>query len=179
MTEILDFPVIGELHVAGLTRKELEAQIQKKLEPAFSNEHPIITIRFTNYDVNILGEVVRPGKYSSKNDRLTIFEGLALAGDLTIYGRRDNVKVLREKADGSKILLFVNLSDKNIVNSPAYYLEQNDVLYVEHQQIKVQIFHHQFRRNINGVCFIHPYFPGQSGSQYSQVITLIDSAYEN
>ena len=127
----IDFPILGKLMVAGNTRKELEAQIQKKLEPAFSNEHPVITIRIINYDVDFLGEVVRPGRYSSENDRLTIFDGLAMAGDMTIYGKRDNVKVLRENIDGSKTLLIVDLNDKNIFNSPAYYLEQNDIVYVE------------------------------------------------
>ena len=127
----IDFPVLGKIKVEGLTRKELEALLQKKLAPAFSKETPIITIRFTNYSVNILGEVLKPGKYETTNDRLTIFEGLALAGDMTIYGRRDNVKVLRENADGSKEYITVNLNDKNVIYSPAYYLEQNDVVYVE------------------------------------------------
>lgn len=127
----IDFPVIGRIPVTGLTIKELETQIQKKLEPAFSKVHPVITIRITNYSVNILGEVARPGKYYCTNNRLTIFEGLALAGDMTMYGRRDNVKVLRESIDGSKKFIEVNLNDKNIINSPAYNLEQNDVVYVE------------------------------------------------
>jgi polysaccharide export outer membrane protein len=127
----INFPVFGKINVAGLTRKELESVLQKKLAPAFTKESPIITIRFINYTVNILGEVTKPGKFETTNDRLTIFEGLALAGDLTIYGRRDNVKVLREKLDGSKEYITVNLMDKNIIFSPAYYLEQNDVVYVE------------------------------------------------
>lgn len=127
----IDFPLIGKFHVAGLTRKELEEKIQKEIEPSFSKERPIITIRIINYSVNILGEVSRPGKYTTTNDRLTIFEGLALAGDMTIYGKRDNVKVIRENIDGSKTCIFANLNDKNIILSPAYYLEQNDVVYVE------------------------------------------------
>ena len=127
----IEFPMLGKLRVAGLTRSEVENMLHKKLESAFTKESPIITIRFTNYSVNILGEVQRPGRFETINDRLTIFEGLALAGDLTIYGRRDNVKVLREKADGSKEYITLNLSDKNIIYSPAYYLEQNDVVYVE------------------------------------------------
>ena len=127
----IEFPVFGKIKVAGLTRKELETMLQKKLAPAFSKETPIITIRFINYSVNILGEVMKPGKFETTNDRLTIFEGLALAGDLTIYGRRDNVKVLRENLDGTKEYITVNLMDKNIIYSPAYYLEQNDVVYVE------------------------------------------------
>jgi len=127
----INFPVFGKLKVAGLTRKELELLLLEKLAPAFSKEKPIITITFINYSVNILGEVQKPGKYETTNDRLTIFEGLALAGDLTIYGRRDNVKVLREYGDGSKEYITMNLNDKNIIYSPAFYLEQNDVVYVE------------------------------------------------
>jgi len=128
---LIDFPVLGKIKVAGLTCKELEMKIQKELEPAFSKERPIITIRFLNYSVNILGEVSRAGKYTTSNERLTIFEGLAMAGDMTLYGKRDNVKVLRENADGNKLLIVINLNDKNVINSPAYYLEQNDVVYVE------------------------------------------------
>ena len=127
----INFPVFGKLKVAGLTRKELELMLLEKLAPAFSKEKPIITITFINYSVNILGEVQKPGKYETTNDRLTIFEGLALAGDLTIYGRRDNVKVLREYGDGSKEYITMNLNDKKIIYSPAFYLEQNDVVYVE------------------------------------------------
>lgn len=127
----IEFPILGKLKIAGLTRAELGVMLHKRLESAFTKETPIITIRFTNYSVNILGEVQKPGKFETTNDRLTIFEGLALAGDLTIYGRRDNVKVLREQADGTKEYITLNLSDKNIIYSPAYYLEQNDVVYVE------------------------------------------------
>jgi len=127
----IDFPVFGKIKVIGLTRKELESLLLGKLSSAFSKEIPIVTIRFTNYSVNILGEVLKPGKFETSNERLTIFEGLALAGDLTIYGRRDNVKVLREKSDGTKEYITLNLNDKNIIYSPAYYLEQNDVVYVE------------------------------------------------
>ena len=127
----INFPVFGKLKVEGLTRKQLETLLLEKLESAFSKEKPIITIRFVNFSVNILGEVLKPGRFDTGNDRMTIFEGLALAGDLTIYGRRDNVKVLRENADGSKEYITLNLMDKNVIYSPAYYLEQNDVVYVE------------------------------------------------
>jgi len=132
----INFPVIGNLKVGGLTRKELEKMLQEKLASAFNKEVPIITIRIINYSVNILGEVIRPGKYNTVNDRMTIFEGLAMANDMTIYGRRDNVKVLRENADGTKNFITVNLNDKNVINSPAYYLEQNDVVYVEPNKAK-------------------------------------------
>jgi polysaccharide export outer membrane protein len=95
---------------------------------------PIITIRILNYSINVLGEVFRPGKFETTNERMTIFEGLALAGDMTIYGRRDNVKVLREDVNGERIIYTLNLNDRSIFNSPAYFLEQNDVLYVEPNQ---------------------------------------------
>jgi len=127
----INFPVFGKINVVGLTRKGLENMLMEKLASAFSKETPIVTIRFINYSVNILGEVQKPGKYTSDNDRLTIFEGLGLAGDLTIYGRRDNVKVLRESSNGTKEYITVNLNDINVIYSPAYYLEQNDVVYVE------------------------------------------------
>ena len=127
----INFPVFGKLTVVGFTRKELEAILQDKLESAFGKEHPIVTIRFTNYAISVLGEVERAGKFNTVNERMTIFEGIALAGDLTIYGERENVMVLRENGDGSKLFITVNLNDKNIITSPAYYLEQNDVLYVQ------------------------------------------------
>jgi polysaccharide biosynthesis/export protein len=127
----IHFPIFGEIKAAGLSRKELEAELQKLLDPEFSKEQPIITIRITNYSVSIIGEVSKPGKYITNNERLTLFEGLALAGDMTIYGKRDNVKILRESANGSKTIIPVNLNDKNIINSPAYFLEQNDIVYVE------------------------------------------------
>jgi polysaccharide export outer membrane protein len=135
---IIDFPVFGKIKISGLTSKELEIMLQKKMESEFNKEHPIITIRFINYSVNILGEVTTPGRYETGNERLTIFEGLALAGDLTVYGMRQNVKILRENADGSKVFINVNLNDENIINSTGYYLEQNDVVYVEPNKAKAK-----------------------------------------
>ena len=130
----INFPVIGQIHVKDMTIKELETYIKRKIEPAFRDELPIITIRISNFFVNVLGEVNAPGKYQTANERLTIYEGLALARDMTIYGKRDNVKVLREDSDGNKKYYTLNLNDKNIINSPAFFLEQNDVIYVEPNQ---------------------------------------------
>ncbi len=132
----IDFPVFGKIKIINMTRMELENILHEKLQPAFSKERPIITIRITNYSVNVLGEVTRPGKYQCDNERMTIFEGLAMAGDMTIYGKRNSVKVLREHADGSKEIFFLNLNDKKLVQSPAYFLEQNDVVYVEPNKSK-------------------------------------------
>jgi polysaccharide biosynthesis/export protein len=127
----IDFPVFGKLKVVGLTVKELESLIQNKLSTSFSNERPIVTIRFANYSVSFLGEVSRPGKYSVNNERITIFDGLALAGDLTIYGKRNTIKVLREFADGTRKIITIDITSSNVLNSSAYFLEQNDVVYVE------------------------------------------------
>lgn len=127
----INFPVFGKINVKGMTKKELEAFLLNKLKPAFSDELPIVTIRIVNYSVNVLGEVNAPGKILNPNESLTIFDALALAHDMTIYGMRDNVKVMREDADGKKTFYTLNLNDKNIINSPGYFLEQNDMVYVE------------------------------------------------
>lgn len=130
----IDFPSLGILQVKGLTPKELEKMIEKQLTPFFTDELPIITVRILNYSVNVLGEVNRPGQFQTSNGRLTLLEGLAMAGDMTIYGRRDNIKVIREDAQGERVVYTLNLNDKNVFNSPAFYLEQNDVVYVEPNQ---------------------------------------------
>lgn len=130
----INFPVLGKIHVKDMTLKGLEAYILQKLEPAFSNELPIVTIRLTNFSVNVLGEVHSPGKVLSTNERLTIFDALAMANDMTIYGKRQNVKIMREDSEGAKSFYTLNLNDKNIIHSPGYFLEQNDVVYVEPNQ---------------------------------------------
>jgi polysaccharide biosynthesis/export protein len=127
----IEYPALGKIKISGLSKVELENLFYKSLENAFTDEKPIITVRLTNFTINVIGEVNKPGRYLVNNDRITILEALALAGDLTIYGRRDNVKLLREHSDGSKEFLVINLNNKDILNSPTYYLEQNDVIYVQ------------------------------------------------
>jgi len=130
------FPTLGTLHVAGLTRSELKKVILDKIRSAFNEETPIITINILNFSINVLGEVNRPGRLMVSNERFTILDAIAQAGDLTLYGKRDNIKVLREAADGSKSYLTVNLNDENVIYSPAYYLEQNDIVYVEPNNVR-------------------------------------------
>lgn len=132
----INFPSLGTLKVKGLSTRELEEHIGTQLKPYFTEELPIITVRIMNYSVNVLGEVLRPGTFVTTNGRMTIFEGLAMAGDLTIYARRDNVKVLRESENGEKVIYTLNLNDKKLFDSPAFFLEQNDVVYVEPNQAK-------------------------------------------
>jgi polysaccharide export outer membrane protein len=132
----ISFPSLGTLQVKGLSTKELELLIEDKLKTFFTEEMPIITARIMNYSVNILGEVQRPGKFETNNGRMTVLEGLSMAGDMTIYGRRDNVKVIREDANGERFVYTLNFNDKNVFNSPGFFLEQNDVVYVEPNQSK-------------------------------------------
>lgn len=127
----INFPALGKLKVSGLSTKQLEEAIGKQLEPYFTEEMPVITVRILNYTVNVLGEVLKPGKFETTNGRVTIFEGLAMAGDMTIYGKRNNVKVLREDENGEQVIYTLNLNDKKVFTSPAFFLEQNDVVYVE------------------------------------------------
>ncbi len=130
----INFPSLGMLQVKGLSTKELEELIEEQLRPFFTEEMPIITARIMNYSVNVLGEVQRPGQFETNNGRMTVLEGLAMAGDMTIFGRRDNVKVIREDANGDRVVYTLNFNDKNVFNSPGFFLEQNDVVYVEPNQ---------------------------------------------
>lgn len=130
----INFPSLGMIQVKGLSTKNLEKLIEEQLKPFFTEEMPIITARIMNYSVNVLGEVQHPGQFQTNNGRMTVLEGLAMAGDMTIYGRRDNVKVIREDANGERIVYTLNFNDKNVLNSPGFFLEQNDVVYVEPNQ---------------------------------------------
>lgn len=132
----INFPSLGALQVKGLSTKEVELLIEDQLKNYFTEEMPIITARIMNYSVNVLGEVQRPGQFETENGRMTILEGLSLAGDMTIYGRRDNVKVIRQDANGKILVYTLNFNDKNVFNSPGFFLEQNDVVYVEPNQSK-------------------------------------------
>ena len=91
-----------------------------------------------NYKISVIGEVTRPNIYTVRNEKVNIFEALAMAGDLTIYGRRDGVKLIRENVDGTKVVATLNLNDANLIYSPYYYLHQNDIVYVEPNKVKAQ-----------------------------------------
>lgn len=126
----LTFPVIGEMQVAGLTKTELVQQFKNKIYPHYLNEEPIILVRFGNYRVSVMGEVARPGTYTINNERVTVLEALSLAGDMTIYGNRGGILLVRE-TNGLRETVRLNIRDVNLIHSPYYYLQQNDVLYVE------------------------------------------------
>lgn len=133
----IDFPVLGSLQVSGLTKSEAENLIREKLG-AYLKETPIVTVRMTNYKISVLGEVNRPGMFTINNEKVNIFEALALAGDLTIWGQRDNLKLIREDATGKREIITLNLNKSDIITSPNYYLQQNDILYVTPNKSKAR-----------------------------------------
>ncbi len=134
----INFPVLGIIHVADLTRTEAENMIYKKICPKYikENEGLIVTARYTNYNISVLGEVNRPGNYTFPTENVNILQALAQAGDLTIYGKRNNVLIKREHTDGINEFVRIDLQDKNLVLSPYFYLQQNDVIYVEPNKTK-------------------------------------------
>ena len=135
----IEFPLVGSLHLAGLTKSAAEQLIGDKIKPYLTEaEKPIVTVRMINYKISVLGEVARPGMFTVANEKISILEALAQAGDLTIYGVRDRVKLIREDATGKKEIHVLNLNDANIINSPYFYLQQNDVIYVEPNKVKAQ-----------------------------------------
>ena len=130
---IIFFPVIGELKVGGLTTKELNIKLRKILESYIKS--PIVNIRLTNFKVTVLGEVARPGSYSVQNERISVIEAIGLAGDLTIYGERENVILIREQ-NGKRISVKIDLTNNQLFDSPYFYLSQNDVIYVKPNKTK-------------------------------------------
>ena len=133
----LIFPVVGKIRVAGMTKNQLAEKIKSSIYPQYITEEPIILIRYGNFKVSVLGEVLRPGSYPIDNEKVSILEALALAGDMTIFGRRESVLLIREK-NGERETVRIDIRDKNLVNSPYFYLQQNDVLYVEPNDSKAR-----------------------------------------
>ena len=133
----IDFPVLGTLHIGGLTKSEAEDLIREKLKP-YLRETPIVTVRMTNYKISVLGEVAKPGTFTVSNEKVNVLEALAMAGDMTIWGMRNNVKLVREDATGKREIVYLDLNDADIVSSPYYYLQQNDIIYVTPNETKAK-----------------------------------------
>lgn len=131
----IEFPVLGTLKIAGLTRTELTDMLVEKIGEYVTD--PIVNVRLANFTVTILGEVRNPGTFTIQDERITILEALGLADDLTIFGKRKNVLLVRE-VDGKKKYAKIDLTTVNVVNSPVYYLQQNDVIYVEPNNAKIR-----------------------------------------
>jgi len=130
----IDFPALGTIKVQGLTNKEITNKIEHLLADYIKN--PIVNIRIINFKVSVLGEVKNPGSYSVKSERISIFDAIAMAGDLTIVGKRGDVKLIREQ-DGIRKITTLDLTNINIINSQYYYLVQNDVIYVQPNKTKI------------------------------------------
>lgn len=126
----IEFPVIGTKKIGGMTKNQAQKEILDNIYPKYIKETPGIDIRFKNFKVSVLGEVARSGVYTATNEKMNILEALAMAGDLTIMGERENVMLIRTKTDGTREIHRINLNDKNLVLSPYYNLQQNDVIYV-------------------------------------------------
>ena len=134
----IDFPVLGQLQIAGMTREEVAAYIKKELQSHDLIKDPVVTVEYMNLSVAVMGEVNNPGRFSIDKDNLTILDALSQAGDLTIYGKREKVLVLRQE-EGKQRVYGVNLcSAEHLYTSPAYYLQQNDVVYVEPNATKAR-----------------------------------------
>lgn len=131
----ISMPVIGDVKISGLTREEAEAKIEKMIVDGEYIADPKVNVRFANLTVSIIGEVTKPGRYNINKDQLTIFEALALAGDMTIYGNREDVAIIREK-DGKSIVMKLDLRSQDIFSSPYFYIEQNDVIIVSPNKFK-------------------------------------------
>lgn len=131
----IDFPVLGKIKVAGKTRWECADTIKKELLDRKYLDDAVVTVEFTNFKVSVLGEVTSPGTYTIEGDKVTILQAISLARDLTIFGKRENVSVIREQ-NGKRVIYEVDLTSTDLFNSPAYYLQQNDIVYVEPSKVK-------------------------------------------
>ncbi|WP_370391185.1 polysaccharide biosynthesis/export family protein [uncultured Winogradskyella sp.] len=131
----IDFPVLGKIKVAGLTRPQLTALLTERISIYVNN--PIVNVRLVNFTITVIGEVNRPGSFTIQDERITLLEALGLANDLTIYGERKDILVIRE-VDGEKKFAKVDLRSINAINSPVYYLQQNDVIYVAPNNARVR-----------------------------------------
>jgi polysaccharide export outer membrane protein len=124
----INFPVIGKITLARLTKEEATTKMTEELKQHVKN--PIVNVRFLNFKVTVIGEVNRPSTFTIPTEKINIMEALGLAGDMTAFGKRENVLIIREK-DGVRSTTRINMNNKDILNSPYFYLQQNDIVYVE------------------------------------------------
>ncbi len=131
----IDFPVIGEINIAGQTKEEIAATIKNELTSRKLVNDAVVTVSFVNLQFYVLGEVTRPGKYYIEKNQTTILEALSTAGDLTIFGQRDKVFLTRN-VDDKKVTYQLDLRSQDVYQSPAFYVQQNDMIYVEPNKVK-------------------------------------------
>lgn len=129
----INFPVVGKVHVAGLTRQELAKDLEEKISKYVEN--PLVNVQLLNFKITLMGDVSRPGSYTVKNDRVSILDAIGMAGDLQLSANRKNILVIRDN-DGAKETHRMDITDPAIFASPYFYLKQNDIVYVEPIKIK-------------------------------------------
>lgn len=132
----IQFPLLGNIKAAGLTKEQFKESLVKKLTEKQLLKDPIVSIRFLNFRVTVLGEVKNPAVVSVPNEKISLLEAIGLAGDLTIYAKRDNILVIREE-DGNKIIKRLNLNSNELLSSPYYYLKSNDIVYIEPNKTRI------------------------------------------
>lgn len=127
----INFPVVGDIHIEGLTREQVAEAVRSRLVSEDLVKDPVVTVEFMNLTIDVMGEVKTPGRYNIDKDEITVLDAISLAGDLTIFGQRNSILVLRQE-NGLQRAYNINLLDAaQVYKSPAYYLQQNDVVYVE------------------------------------------------
>ena len=129
----INFPVLGQVKVAGLTKDQVRDKPTTEISKYVKS--PIVNVTFENFKVTVIGEVNRPSTFTVNNDQINLLEALGLAGDMTVYGKRENVLIIREQ-NGKRTMNRVNLNRKDVLNSPFFYLKQNDIVYVEPDKAK-------------------------------------------
>ena len=135
---MINFPVLGKIKVQGKTRPEVEDYITELVQPYFSaKEQPVVKVRISNFKVTVIG-AIGTNVLTVQNERMSIIEAIARSGDLNIYGKRPNILLIREDAKGEKTTARFNINDANILNSPYYFLEQNDIIYVEPHKMQAR-----------------------------------------
>lgn len=133
------FPIIGLVNVGGLTLDEINDKIKNLVAPYLQPEADcVVTTYIENFEISVMGEVAKPNTFTITRPDINVLEALAMAGDMTIYGKRDNVKILRELADGTYEVHELDMRDANVLNSPYYYLQQRDIVYVEPNEAMAQ-----------------------------------------
>lgn len=163
----IDFPVLGRIHVGGLTRETVSRHIKQLLTDRQLLTDAVVTVEYDNLYISIMGEVNRPGRYQIKRDQLNILDALSMAGDLTIYGERKNIKILRQENGQQKAYSMDLTSARNMLASPAYYLQQNDIVYVEPNKTRAR------QSTVNGNNLISTSFWISIASLIASVTSII------
>lgn len=163
----IDFPVLGSLHVAGLRRDELSSMIKHRLESQNLLQKPVVTVEYMNLGYSVLGEVNNPGRFLIDKDHVTVLDALSKAGDLTIQGRRSNITVVRQEGNVQKFYPIDLTSAKSVYGSPAYYLRQNDMVYVQPNAARARLF------RASGNTMLQPSFWISLASLLTTVVSLV------